>query len=63
YDKDVDGRISTKEFELGLNDDVSFEEALLAHIQADVNGDGFLSCEEFLGASFRFELDADRSCV
>ena len=38
YDADMDGRISTKEFELGLNDDVTFEEALQAHMQADLNG-------------------------
>jgi len=38
YDTDMDGQISTKEFELGLDDDVSFEEALQAHIQADLNG-------------------------
>ena len=38
YDTDKDGQISTKEFEQGLDDDVSFEEALLAHIQADLNG-------------------------
>ena len=38
YDTDMDGQISTKEFERGLDDDVSFEEALLAHIQADLNG-------------------------
>ena len=38
YDTNMDGQISTKEFELGLDDDVSFEEALLAHIQADLNG-------------------------
>ena len=34
----MDGRISTKEFELGLGDDMTFEEALQAHIQADLNG-------------------------
>ena len=38
YDIDMDGQISTKEFEQGLDDDVSFEEALLVHIQADLNG-------------------------
>ena len=39
YDTDMDGQISTKEFELGLDDNVvSFEEALQAHIQADLNG-------------------------
>ncbi|KAK2175190.1 hypothetical protein NP493_744g00058 [Ridgeia piscesae] len=63
YDTDKDGQISTKEFEQGLDDDVSFEEALLAHIQADLNGDGFLSCDEFLSASFPFELVAERSCL
>ncbi|KAI0238580.1 hypothetical protein LSAT2_010697 [Lamellibrachia satsuma] len=63
YDADMDGRISTKEFELGLGDDVTFEEALQAHIQADVNGDGFLSCDEFIAASFPFELIAERSCL
>ena len=39
YDTDRDGVISTKEFENGLSDDVSFEEALQTHIQADVNGE------------------------
>ncbi|KAK2138022.1 hypothetical protein NP493_9129g00010 [Ridgeia piscesae] len=63
YDTDMDGQISTKEFERGLDDDVSFEEALQAHIEADLNGDGFLSCEEFLSASFPFELGAERSCL
>ncbi|KAI0238581.1 hypothetical protein LSAT2_010698 [Lamellibrachia satsuma] len=63
YDSNMDGRISTKEFELGLGDDVTFEEALQAHIQADVSGDGFLSCKEFLAASFPFELVAKRSCL
>ncbi|KAK2140794.1 hypothetical protein NP493_5565g00000 [Ridgeia piscesae] len=63
YDTDKDGQISRKEFEQGLDDDVSFEEALLAHIEADLNGDGFLSCEEFLSASFPFELVAERSCL
>ncbi|KAI0219008.1 hypothetical protein LSAT2_029358 [Lamellibrachia satsuma] len=63
YDEDMDGRISPKEFEMGLGDDVTFEEALQAHIQADVNGDGFLSCHEFLIASFPFELIAERSCL
>ena len=38
YDTDMDGQISTKEFERGLDDDVSCEEALQAHIQADLNG-------------------------
>ncbi|KAK2175192.1 hypothetical protein NP493_744g00028 [Ridgeia piscesae] len=63
YDTDKDGQISTKEFEQGLDDDVSFEEALQAHIEADLNGDGFLSCEEFLAASFPFELVAEKTCV
>ena len=46
YDTDMDGMISTKEFENGLSDDVSFEEALLTHIQADINGEdrGFAIC-------------------
>ena len=39
YDTDMDGVISTKEFENGLSDDVSFEEALQTHIQADINGE------------------------
>ena len=46
YDTDMDGMISTKEFENGLSDDVSFEESLLTHIQADNNGEdhSFVIC-------------------
>ena len=51
YDADMDGRISTKEFELGLGDDVTFEEALQAHIQADVNG----KCRGFVLYNSRLE--------
>ena len=46
YDTDMDGVISTKEFENGLSGDVSFEEALQTHIQADINGEdrSFVHC-------------------
>ena len=52
YDEDMDGRISTKEFELGLGDDVTFEEALQAHIQADVNG----KCRGFVPYKSRLRI-------
>ena len=50
YDTDRDGVISTKEFENGLSDDVSFEEALQTHIQADINGEdhGLVLCNGWL---------------
>ena len=59
YDDDTDGRISTKEFELGLGDDVTFEEALQAHIQADVNG----KCRGFVHYINRFGSISKHRCT
>ena len=52
YDEDMDSKISTKEFEMGLGDDVTFEEALQAHIQADVNG----KCRGFVPYNSRLRV-------